>query len=55
MHTAEPLISETTSFELEINTEKQKIYKSSGIDQILAELIQAGGNNILCSEIHKTF
>jgi hypothetical protein len=31
-----------------------KRYKSSCIDQILAELIQAGGNT-LCSEIHKLF
>ena len=32
--------------------EKFKLYKSPGIDQILAELIKAGGSTI-CSEIHK--
>jgi hypothetical protein len=29
-----------------------KRYKSLGIDEVLAELIQAGGNT-LCSELHK--
>jgi hypothetical protein len=32
--------------------EKMKSYESSGIDKILVELIQAGGNT-LCSEIHR--
>jgi hypothetical protein len=32
--------------------EKLERYKSPGTDQILTELIQAGGNT-LCSEIHK--
>jgi len=44
MHTAEPLIPEPNSFEVEITIEKQKRYKLPGIDQIPAELIQAGGN-----------
>jgi hypothetical protein len=48
MHTTEPLVPEPCSTEAEIVTEKLKEYKSTGIDQILAELIQAGGN-ILCS------
>jgi len=52
MHTAEPLVPESSSFEFEIATEKLKRYKSPGIDQILAEMIQAG-SNIVCSEIHK--
>jgi hypothetical protein len=52
IHTAEPLVPEPSSFEVEIATEKLKRYKSPGIDQIPAELIQAGGNT-LCSEIHK--
>jgi hypothetical protein len=43
MHTAQPLVSEPSSFEVEITTEKSKRYKSPGIDQILAELVQAGG------------
>jgi hypothetical protein len=34
--------------------EKLKSHKSPGIDQILAELIKAGGRTI-CSDIHKLF
>jgi hypothetical protein len=52
IHTAEPLVPEPSPFEVEISVGKWKRYKSPGIDHILAELIQAGGN-ILCSEIHK--
>jgi hypothetical protein len=52
IHTAEPLVPEPSSFEVEIAIEKLKRYKSLGIDQILAELIQSGGNT-LRSEIHK--
>jgi hypothetical protein len=52
IHTAEPLVPEPSSFEVEISIEKLKRYKSPGIDQIPVELIQAGGNT-LDSEIHK--
>jgi hypothetical protein len=54
IHTAEPivLVPKPSSFEVEVNIEKLKRYKSPGTDQILAELIQAGGN-ILHSGIHK--
>jgi hypothetical protein len=52
IHTTEPLVPEPSSSEVEIAIEKLKRYKSPGIDQIPAELIQAGGN-ILRSEIHK--
>jgi len=52
IHTAEPLVPESSSFEVEIAIEKLKSYKSPGIDEILAELIQIGGNTS-CSEIHK--
>jgi hypothetical protein len=52
MHTAEPLVNEPSSFKIEIPTEKLRRYKSPGTDEILAELIQAGGN-IFCSRIHK--
>jgi hypothetical protein len=52
IHTAEPIVPEPSSFDVEIATEKLKRYKSPGIDQIPAELIQAGGNT-LRSEIHK--
>jgi hypothetical protein len=41
---AEPLLPEPSCFEVEIATESLKGYKSLGIDQILAELVQAGGN-----------
>jgi hypothetical protein len=52
IHTAEPLVSESSPFEIEMAIEKLKSYKSPGIDEILAELIQIGGNTS-CSEIHK--
>jgi hypothetical protein len=44
IHTAEPLVPYPSSFVVEIAIGKLKRYKSPGIDQILAELIQAGGN-----------
>jgi hypothetical protein len=52
MHTAEPLVPEPSSSEVEIDIVKLKRYMSPGIDQILAELIQAGKEK-LRSEIHK--
>jgi hypothetical protein len=52
IHTAEPLVPDPRPFELEIAIAKLKRYKSPGSDQILAELIQAGGE-ILRSKIHK--
>jgi hypothetical protein len=52
IHTAEPLVPDPTSFEVEIAIAKLKMYKSPSSDQILAELIQTGGE-ILCSRIHK--
>jgi hypothetical protein len=42
MLTAELLVPEPSSFEVEIAIEKLKRYKSLGTDQIPAELIQAG-------------
>jgi hypothetical protein len=54
IHTAEPLVPEPGSSEVEIAIEKLKRYKSPGIDQIPAELIQAG-QLMLRSEIHKLF
>jgi hypothetical protein len=44
IYTAEPLVPEPSSLEVEIAVGKLKRYKSPGIDQIPAELIQAGGN-----------
>ncbi|KAJ4430976.1 hypothetical protein ANN_19569 [Periplaneta americana] len=52
IQTAEPFISEPTLSEVEIAIENLKKYKSPGIDQIPAELIQEGGS-ALYSEIHK--
>jgi hypothetical protein len=43
IHTAEPLVLESSPLEVEIAIAKLGKYKSPGIDQILAELIQAGG------------
>ena len=36
IHTAEPLVPESSAFEVEMGTEKLKGHKSSGIDQITA-------------------
>jgi len=52
MHTTEPLVTESSTFKVETATEKLERYKSPGTDQILAKLIQAGGNT-LHSETHK--
>jgi hypothetical protein len=52
MHTAEPLVSDTNPFEVEIAIEKLKRYKLPCVDQFLSEMIQAGGNNTLCFETH---
>jgi hypothetical protein len=54
MHTAEPLVPESRCLEIEISIENVRRYKSLGIDQIPAELPQAGGNT-LRSEIHIFF
>jgi hypothetical protein len=52
LHIAEPLVPGPSHLEVEIATAKLKKYKSPGSDEILAELIQAGGK-ILLSVIHK--
>jgi hypothetical protein len=51
IHTAESLVPGPSRLEVEIAIAILKKYKSPGIDQIPAELIQAGGK-ILLSEIH---
>jgi hypothetical protein len=51
VHTAEPLVPGPSRLEIEIATAKFKWYKLTGSDQILAELIQAGGET-LWYEIH---
>jgi hypothetical protein len=52
IRTSEPLVPEPSLVEVEIAVGKLKRYKSPGTDQILAELIKAGGET-LCSEIHR--
>jgi hypothetical protein len=52
IHTAGSLIPEPCPLEVEIAISKLKNYKLPGSDQILAELIQEGGET-LWSEIHK--
>jgi hypothetical protein len=52
IHTAELLVPDPSSFEVEIAVAKLQRYKSPGCDQILAEPIQEGGE-ILCSQIYK--
>jgi hypothetical protein len=49
---AEPLVPDPDPFEVEIASGKFERYKLPGIDQILADLIQAG-DETLQSEIHK--
>jgi hypothetical protein len=52
IHTAEPLVPESSVLEVELVIENLKSHKSPGIDQIPAELIKAGGRTICCA-IHK--
>jgi hypothetical protein len=52
VHRAEPLVPGPSRLEVEIAIAKLKKYKLPGSDQILAELIQAGGE-ILLSAIDK--
>jgi hypothetical protein len=52
MHTSEPFMPEPSASEVEVAIGKLKRYKFPGVDQIPAELIQAGGGT-LRSEIHR--
>jgi hypothetical protein len=45
MHTAEPFVPEPSASEVEVATGKLKSYKSSGVDQIPAELFQPEGKH----------
>jgi hypothetical protein len=47
MHRAEPLVPGHSYLEVEIVIVKFKKYKSPGSDQILAELMQAGGETLM--------
>ena len=51
MHTADPLVPDSSAIEFEMDIGNLKRYKSPGIDQIPAELFQAGDGKICC-EIH---
>jgi hypothetical protein len=51
MHTAEPLVPGPSHLEIEMSIAKLKKYKSTGSDQIPAELYQAGGETLV-SVIH---
>jgi hypothetical protein len=51
IHTAEPLVPKPGSLDDEVANEKLERYKSSDTDQILAELIQTGGNT-QCPALH---
>jgi hypothetical protein len=51
VHTAEPLVPGRSRLEVKIATAKLKKYKLPGSDEILAELIQAGGKILLYSLI----
>jgi len=46
IHTAEPLVPEPSASEIELAIEKLKSYKSPGIDQIPAELINPFPANV---------
>jgi hypothetical protein len=52
IQTAEPLVLGPRHLEVEIAISKLKKYVSPGSDEILAELIQAGGETVV-SVIHK--
>jgi hypothetical protein len=52
LHTAKPLVPGPSRLDVEITIEELEKYKSPGNDEILAELIQAGGERLL-STIHK--
>jgi hypothetical protein len=52
MHTAEPFVPQPRASEIEVAVGRLKRYKSPGVGQIPAELIQARGET-LHSAIHK--
>jgi len=52
IHTAGPLVPDPSASEVELAIDKLKSHKSSGIDEIPAELIKVGGRT-MCLEVHK--
>jgi len=51
IHTVVPLVPKPSAFKVQTAIEKLQRHKSRGFDQILGEVITAGGR-IICSEIH---
>jgi len=51
IHTTKPLVPGPSASEFELAIDKLKSHKSTGIDQIPAELIKTGSRTI-CLEIH---
>jgi hypothetical protein len=52
MHSAEPFVPQPSASEIEVAVGKLKRYKSPGVDQVPAELIQARGEPVR-SQIRK--
>ena len=46
VHTAKPLVSKPSAFDVKTRTERLGRYKSAGTDEIAAELIQAEGRAV---------
>jgi hypothetical protein len=55
IHTAEPLVPEPSTFEVELAIEKLKSHNSPGIDQIPAELIKTGVGQFAVRSINLLF
>ena len=55
IHTAKPLVPKPSAFEVELAIEKLKIHKSPGTDQIPAELIKEGVEQIAMRSINFLF
>jgi len=51
IHTAEPVVTEPSTFDTGMAIEKTKICKSLGFDQIPSQVIQAGGRST-ASDLH---
>jgi hypothetical protein len=52
IYSADPLVPDPSHLQFEISIAKLKMYKFPGSDQILPEIIQAGGETLV-SMIHK--
>ena len=55
IHTAEPLVPQPSTFEVEMAVEKLKRHKSLCSDQIPAELIKTGGRTFTMRSINLLF